>query len=89
MSFYVKTFVCVVKKSSKADQSLLMFQPKSVKKITFMGIGLVGCHRCSTLLIGIIPFFMCVLSVTVWCILTITFQFSEYKRLALLFLRFS
>ena len=54
-----------------------------------MGIGLVGCHQCSTLLIGIIPFFMCVLSVTLWCILTIMCQFSEYKTLASLFLRFS
>ena len=54
-----------------------------------MGIGLVGCHQYSTLLIGIILFFMCVLRVTLWCILTIMGQFSEYKTLASLFLRFS
>ena len=53
-----------------------------------MGIGLVGCHQYSTLLIGIILFFMCVLRVTLWCILTIMGQFSEYKTLASLFLRF-
>ena len=68
---------------------LYCFNLKSWKIITFMGKGLVGCHRWSTLLIGIIPFFMCVWSVTLWCILAVMFQFSECKPFASLFLRFS
>ena len=89
MSFYGQNHLSVSWKNPLKEIILYCFNLKSWKIITFMGIGLVGCHRWSTLLIGIIPFFMCVWSVTLWCILAVMFQFSECKPFASLFLRFS